>query len=221
MPNTYTHPPHLAVQTPGLQGKQEQQQSTKTCHAQHKGTPCNAYPQPITRTHPATLSSAHSVQNCQNPTGRYKYETQTLLRKHRIVSQSPDVPHGAVCQVTMRRHNSSHKTLLTMQKCAPAHISPRCSPKTVPKLCSPLRDPHKGAYNQPKLGRFPRYCRGSTQDTQMCHTTLTVDTKHTYLHLYTLVPQQNECSPTLAVNDNTTSSPNKAWNSISGYHPFY
>ena len=30
VPNTYTHTLHLAGQTPGLQGKQEQQQSTKT-----------------------------------------------------------------------------------------------------------------------------------------------------------------------------------------------
>lgn len=147
--------------------------------------------------------------------------------KPRLFSESTESCHKALicrtvqCQVTMRRHNSCHKTLLTMQKCAPAHVSPTCSPKTVPKLCSPLRDPHKRAYNQPKLGRFPRYCRGSTQDTQMCHTTLTVDTKHTYMHLYTHVPQQNECSLTLAVNDKTTSSPNKAWNSILGYHPFY
>ena len=63
---------------------------------QHKDTPCNARPQPITQAHPTTASSAHSVQNCKNPTCRHKCKLWTLLRKHRIITESTEMPHNAV-----------------------------------------------------------------------------------------------------------------------------
>lgn len=155
VPNTYTHTLHLAGQTPGLQGKQEQQQSTKTCHAQHKGTPCNAYPQPITRTHLTTLSSAHSVQNCQNPTGRYKYETQTLLRKHRIVSQSPDMPHGAVSSHNEETQLMPQDSSYNAEMCPSARFSYMFSKDSAKTVLTTQR-PTQRSIQPAQIGQIPQ-----------------------------------------------------------------
>lgn len=91
---------------------------------QHKDTSCNAHLQPTTQTH---------VTNCELTTHHTElYKTQytntntqlKLANKHRIISQSTDMPHNAQYQVTMRRHISCHDSSFSEETCSNMHLPP-------------------------------------------------------------------------------------------------